>query len=154
MDLHPEKCNLCGGKVIYTTNARIYGKKYGSGYCYLCTLCGAYVGTHKHRPKEALGLLSNREMRVLKCKCHEIFDKQWNNRPTLQQRRAARQIAYKNLAKSLKIPVAECHFGWFDKTMLQKAYQLLLMQTLLEDHFSTDNTIGIAKETDVSNGKI
>lgn len=74
MDLHPKICNICGGKVIYVTNDRIYGKKYGSGYCYLCQNCGAYVGTHKPRPKEALGLLANRFMRETKMKCHEIFD--------------------------------------------------------------------------------
>ena len=47
IDKYPTVCNLCGGKVIYTSNARIYGKEYGSGKCYLCTNCGAYVGTHK-----------------------------------------------------------------------------------------------------------
>lgn len=77
--LRPTKCNLCGGNVIYTTNDRIYGKKYGSGYCYLCTACGAYVGTHRPRPKEALGILANERMKKGKRVCHEIFDKLWKN---------------------------------------------------------------------------
>ena len=47
--LYPKTCNICGGEVIYTTNDKIYGKRYGSGYCYLCTNCGAYVGTHRPR---------------------------------------------------------------------------------------------------------
>ena len=64
IDKYPTVCNLCGGKVIYTSNARIYGKEYGSGKCYLCTNCGAYVGTHKPRPREALGLLADAKMRT------------------------------------------------------------------------------------------
>lgn len=56
MNLNPTKCNICDGKVIYTSNKIIYGKEFGSGKCYYCTECGAYVGTHKSRSKEALGL--------------------------------------------------------------------------------------------------
>lgn len=118
IDLHPTKCNLCEGKVIYTTNDTIYGKQYGSGYCYLCTCCGAYVGTHKPYPKVALGILANAEMRELKMKAHSIFDKTWSNRKE-------RNIAYKNLATKLNIPINECHFGYFDKDMLLKAINIL-----------------------------
>ena len=57
INTHPTRCNICGGPVTYGSNARIYGREYGSGYCYLCERCGAYVGTHKPRPREALGLL-------------------------------------------------------------------------------------------------
>lgn len=46
INTHPTRCNICGGPVTYGSNARIYGKEYGSGYCYLCERCGAYVGTH------------------------------------------------------------------------------------------------------------
>lgn len=31
IDLHPITCNLCGGKVVYTSNAAIYGRSCGSG---------------------------------------------------------------------------------------------------------------------------
>ena len=65
IDLHPKKCNICGGLVIYTNNNLIYGKSYGSGKCYLCTQCGSYVGTHEPRPTEALGLLADSQMRTL-----------------------------------------------------------------------------------------
>jgi hypothetical protein len=74
IDLCPTKCNICGGKVVYTSNAEIYGKEYGSGKCYLCQNCRAYVGTHKPRPKEALGVLADGRMRKGKMCCHEIFD--------------------------------------------------------------------------------
>ena len=82
IDLHPTTCNLCGGPVIYTSNAAIYGKEYGSGKCYLCLDCGAYTGTHKPRPREALGLFADESMRKGKMACHAIFDKMWLGKPT------------------------------------------------------------------------
>ena len=73
INTHPTRCNICGGPVTYGSNARIYGREYGSGYCYLCERCGAYVGTHKPRPREALGLLANEPMRTGKKMCHAIL---------------------------------------------------------------------------------
>lgn len=125
IDLYPTKCNLCGGKVIYISNSRIYGKEYGSGKCYCCKKCGAYVGTHKQRPKEALGILGNAEMREMKMKCHRLFDEQWKNEPTSKKRHIARKKAYQKLAVHLSISVNDCHFGYFDLGMLNKAYELL-----------------------------
>lgn len=122
MNLHPTICNLCGGKVIYASNSLIYGREYGSGKMYLCTKCGAYVGTHKPRPKEALGLLADKEMRDMKMKCHALFDEKWKNQ---KNRREARKKAYKELAERLGISVDECHFGYFDMDMLNKAYGIL-----------------------------
>lgn len=116
--LYPKTCNICGGEVIYTTNDKIYGKRYGSGYCYLCTNCGAYVGTHRPRPKEALGLLADKEMRIMKMKCHDLFDRQWTNQHQ-------RSMLYKKLADQLSIPIEQCHFGYFDLSMLKKAYEIL-----------------------------
>ena len=118
INLHPKICNLCGGKVIYTTNDNIYGKLYGSGYCYLCTDCGAYVGTHKPRPREAFGILANAKMRKLKHECHDRFDKFWKNKP---DRRKMRKRAYAKLAELLNISVQDCHFGYFDMVMLKEA---------------------------------
>lgn len=119
MNIHPTKCNICGGDVIYTTNDVIYhGRTYGSGYCYLCTQCGASVGTHKPRPKEALGLLADRDMKDMKMKCHDLFDGLWSNREQ-------RLFLYEKLAANLGIPVQECHFGYFNLDMLNKAYAVL-----------------------------
>lgn len=125
IDLYPTKCNLCGGSVIYVPNSRIYGREYGSGKCYLCTKCGAYVGTHKPRPREALGILGNFEMRNMKMKCHELFDRKWKNEPTSRKKHIARQKAYRRLAEKLNIPYSECHFGYFDMDTLNKAYEIL-----------------------------
>lgn len=122
MDLKPTKCNLCGGKVIFTSNRIIYGREYGSGKCYFCTNCKGYVGTHEPRPTEALGLISDKEMREMKMKCHALFDQKWKN---AENKHKARSNAYKDLAKKLKIPVNMCHFGYFDLDMLYKAYRIL-----------------------------
>lgn len=117
--LRPTICNLCGGKVEYISNKQIYGKPFGSGYCYFCTNCGAYVGTHLIRPKEALGILSNKSMRKMKIKCHDLFDNMWNSCKE-------RQNLYNWLAQKLGINYNECHFGYFDLDMLNKAYKILL----------------------------
>lgn len=120
--LRPTVCNLCGGKVEYIPNKLIYGKSYGSGYCYHCTECDAYVGTHKPRPKEALGILANSEMRDMKKKCHALFDPMWKTS-------AQRQTLYVWLAKELGIKIEDCHFGYFDIETLNKAYEILKLKS-------------------------
>lgn len=122
INIYPTKCNLCGGKVIYTQNDTIYGKRYGSGYCYLCTKCGAYVGTHKPRPKEALGLLADDRMRKGKMACHEKFDSFWKGKKNAKRKRAA---LYENLAEEMGIEVTNCHFGYFTLDELKKAYRII-----------------------------
>lgn len=122
MDLHPTVCNLCGGPVIYTSNAEIYGREYGSGKCYLCTQCGAYVGTHKPRPREALGILADARMRAGKMACHSLFDSLWKGEKKAGKKRRA---LYAWLAKQMDIPVSECHFGYFTLEQLKQAYRIL-----------------------------
>lgn len=118
INLYPQNCNLCGSKVIYTTNDKVYGKRYGSGYCYLCTNCGAFVGTHKPRPREAMGILANEEMRDLRKQCHTLFDRLWKSK-------SQRNKCYSMLAKKLNIPATECHFGYFDKEQLETALTII-----------------------------
>ena len=123
IDLRPKVCNLCGGKVEYTSNAVIYGREYGSGMCYYCKSCGAYVGTHKPRPWEALGLLADEPMRKGKMACHSVFDAMWKGKPKAQKKR---KDLYLWLAGRMGIPVSECHFGWFNIQQLMEAYAILL----------------------------
>ena len=134
IDLQPKICNICNGKVEYITNDKIYGKKYGSGYCYYCKNCGAYVGTHKPRPKEALGLLANEEMRNWKMWCHNLFDVLWkggriydkeHNKVKEIKPKMTRSKAYYKLATEMNIPMKECHFGYFNVKQLKQAYAIL-----------------------------
>lgn len=122
IDEHPTKCNICGGQVVYTSNAEIYGKQYGSGFCYLCTNCGAYVGTHKPWPRKALGLLANERMRTGKKMCHAIFDAKWKGQKKAHKKR---KDLYCWLASKMRIPVEDCHFGHFDIDQLLQAYGIL-----------------------------
>lgn len=122
MEKNPKICNICGGKVIYCSNARIYGKEYGSGFCYLCNNCGAYVGTHKPRPREALGLLADERMRTGKKMCHAIFDQFWKGKPKSHKKR---NDLYRWLANEMGIKTEDCHFGYFDIFQLRKAYKIL-----------------------------
>ena len=46
-DSRPTVCK-CGGKVIYGRMKDFGITPYKSGYCYFCTKCGAYVGTHEN----------------------------------------------------------------------------------------------------------
>lgn len=123
IDLHPTKCNICGGHVIYTEVAKVYGKRNlkfkTSGYCYYCTRCRALVGTHKDRPDEAMGILANKEMSEMRQKSHDLFDKLWKNRKE-------RTAMYQKLADELGIPFEECHFAYFDKQQLEKVYSILV----------------------------
>ncbi|MBB6694409.1 hypothetical protein H7B90_23715 [Cohnella xylanilytica] len=115
----PTQCPYCKSRVIYTSNATIYGREYGNGKCYKCTNCDAYVGVHTGT-RIPLGRMANRELRELKKSCHALFDPSWKNNKNLK-----REKAYGRLATRLGIPLKECHFGWFDREMLLKAREIL-----------------------------
>jgi hypothetical protein len=119
--------------VVLTSNAEIYnGKEKGSGKCYLCLSCKSYVGTHEPRPDEAYGILADKEMRILKMLCHELFDRLWQSE--LQDRKRGksyfRSKYYGMLAEALNIDKSVCHFGYFDTDMLKRAYEILSNQKL------------------------
>ena len=118
----PTVCNLCGGRVEYVPNRKVYGIKRGSGWCYRCTEGGADVGTHVPRPKEAFGLLADDRMRLGKQFCHRLFDRRWLGAPN---KRKERTRQYEWLAGRMGIPVEECHFGYFDLEQLRLAYRIL-----------------------------
>lgn len=125
VNLRPTECNICGGKVVYCSNDKVYGKKYGSGYCYLCLICGAYVGTHIPNPRYAFGLLADEKMRKMKIACHSYFDKLWTDKKTNKEKRQERRKSYKWLANQMGIAMSECHFGFFNYEQLVKAYGIL-----------------------------
>ena len=144
IDLHPTRCNICGGHVVFTSNATIYGKEYGSGKCYLCQSCGAYTGTHRPRPKEALGLLADEPMRKGKVMCQDLFDAMWKGK---RKARKKRKDLYAWLADRMGIPVEECHFGYFDIHQLRRAY--LILKTAQGQEMMYDNKGRVYFETEV-----
>ncbi len=122
INIYPKICNLCGGRVIFTSNAKIYGREYGSGKCYLCMKCGAYVGTHSPWPREAMGILADAPMRKGKKLCHELFDAHWKGKKNASKKR---QDMYAWLAKQMDIPFEDCHFGYFNIEQLRQAWKIL-----------------------------
>jgi hypothetical protein len=123
--MHPDRCNICGGRVEYMSNAAVYGREYGSGRCYRCSECGAYTGTHKPRPDEALGLLADAEMRAWRVKCHSLFDPMWKRGRDGKERRSLRRGLYARLAADLGIRPEDCHFGHFGLPELKRAFEIL-----------------------------
>lgn len=117
-DVYPSKCNICGGEVEYKKLKDVGLESFQSGWCYICTNCGAYVGTHKNRPKEALGILAHKDTRRLRMICHEEFDRHWTSI-------AGKNRAYYRLSKLLGIPKENCHFGHMDNEMLLKALEAM-----------------------------
>lgn len=117
-DSRPSKCPDCGGKVTYGKMADFGIQPYQSGYCYICLACGSYVGTHKNRPKEALGRISDRKTRQLRVKCHNEFDRHW-------QSTAGKNRLYYKLSKELGIKTEDCHFGYMDYEELRAAYDIM-----------------------------
>ena len=123
---HPKICPFCGGKIEYTSNSVIYGREYGNGKCYLCKSCDAYTGVH-NGTNIALGIIANKEMRKLKKKCHEIFDKLWKNNKQ-------RNDLYYRLSKLMNIDRKHCHFGHFDTEELKQALEILKTGALKDDN--------------------
>jgi hypothetical protein len=128
INLQPTTCNICKSRVEFVSNAKIYGREYGSGKCYLCTGCRAYVGTHKPRPTEAFGILADADMRAWKQECHRLFDSLWESAKG-KNRHTVRNGWYGWLAKELGIPKEECHFGYFDLPLLIRSYEILKRKT-------------------------
>lgn len=114
----PTKCNICNGKVEFGF-MKDYGiKPYQSGRCYICTVCGAYVGTHRGNPKEALGILSDAKTRALRVRCHEEFEKHYS---TFQ----GKSRLYFILSRELGIKKEYCHFGYMDYEELTRALDVM-----------------------------
>ena len=114
----PTVCPVCGGDVEYGRMEDYGIKPFQSGYCYICKDCGAYVATHKHRTKEALGVLGNAEDRRLRAECHNLFDRHWESTK-------GRNEAYIALADALNIRYSDCHFGYMRGDMLRQAKEII-----------------------------
>ena len=54
--------------------------------------------------------------------CHALFDALWRGKPKARRKRDA---LYEWLAGQMGLPLADCHFGYFDLQQLRQAYRLL-----------------------------
>jgi len=148
VNLYPTKCNLCGGQVFYVSNAVVYGREYGSGWCYLCQNCGAFVGTHRPWPKRALGILADARMRKGKMICHALFDALWKGKKKASKKRGD---LYCWLAEQMGIDVEDCHFGYFDLEQLRQAYKILLSVQNKQMMYDKDGYVYFANKQEQGN---
>ena len=114
----PTICRYCGSPVVYTSNAEIYGKEYGTGKCYLCRNCRAFVGVHPGTDTP-LGTLANEELREWRKEAHFWFDRIWK-KPT---RITTRYNAYGYLARKMGLPREETHIGMFEIAQCKKVIE-------------------------------
>lgn len=110
---HPKICNVCGGKVKLNRCDKFKSK---SGFVYYCTECHSWVGTSLRNPKEALGELGTKEVRLKRRELHQWFDKLWKN---------GRERAYYYDRLSVALGKSECHFSQMTMEELEKAEQLV-----------------------------
>lgn len=108
-------CPYCGrpakrvtGKEVYPHRNDLYRKKF-----WICRPCDAYVGCH--RDGKPFGTLANSDLRNIRMKVHEKFDRLWKSG------RMDRNAAYKSLAKKLGISTKKCHIGMFDIEQCKRA---------------------------------
>ena len=119
-NFYPKVCNICRGEVNYVAdkNKDVIEDYNGSGYMYVCSKCGAYIGTHSRNPKKARGILADEEMNKLKRDCHFLVDSMWKTH-------RERKFLYMMLAEELGIKQKECHFSYFNKKTLKKCKKIL-----------------------------
>lgn len=115
----PTICRYCGSKVVFTSNAEIYGREYGTGKCYLCRNCRAFVGVHPGTDKP-LGTLADEELRSWRKAAHFWFDQIWKK----PLRLTTRYKAYGWLAERLELPREKTHIGMFEKEECEKTIEL------------------------------
>ena len=101
----PELCEYCGGRVIFTDSAVLYGKS--CGMIYLCTNCNASVGVHKGSNKP-LGTLANVVLKLKRKEAHRVFDVIW------KREGLNRSKAYEWLAAQMDLPKRRTHIAYFN----------------------------------------
>jgi hypothetical protein len=111
----PSVCPCCGGGVGIRSHEEVYGRAYDDWpWLYACIDCDARVGMHPFTDIP-LGTLADEVLREARKRCKAPFE------AIYRDGRLGRSQAYQALAKRLGIPVEECHFGWFDIEMCQRA---------------------------------
>lgn len=114
----PETCRFCGSDVEIARNSRVYGgREYGDWpWIYVCTGCEAYVGMHPFT-NIPLGTLADQATRDARKRSKPAFERLWLSVGAP----FTRKEAYAALAERLGIAPKECHFGWFDVEMCERA---------------------------------
>lgn len=121
------KCPVCNQDAVRVTGREIYPRRpdlYSKIFFRCDTHQDHYVGTHE-KTKEPLGVLADAEHRLLKMKCHSIFDPHWLPSNHDRGRRAMRMKCYARLATEMNLTIGETHFGMFTKEQCKQALELI-----------------------------
>jgi len=111
----PEVCEYCGGRVIFTDSAVLYGRSFGM--IYLCTNCNASVGVHKGT-KKPLGTLANAVLKLKRKEAHRVFDAIWKTQGS------TRSEAYEWLAGKMGLPKHRTHIAYFNIAQCDEVIRL------------------------------
>lgn len=123
-------CTKCGkaaqvvtGKELYPHREDLWNRNF-----YACLPCKMWVGVHPGT-LIPLGSLASAELRFLRHRAHELFDKMWHTRrwsKRKKDRRKMRNDAYLWLAEQMGIDdIAKCHIGMFTEEQCRKAIRIL-----------------------------
>lgn len=114
----PTVCRFCHGPVeIRHHEDHYHGNSYGDWpwpWLYACRDCDASVGMHPFTAIP-LGILADKATREARKRAKAPFQRLY------QSGRMTRDEAYRQLAQRMGIPHEECHFGWFDVALCQRA---------------------------------
>ena len=111
----PEVCEYCGGKVIFTDSAVLYGRSLGM--IYMCTNCNASVGVHQGT-NNPLGTLANTVLKLKRKEAHRLFDSIWKTQGS------TRSEAYAWLAEQMNLPKHRTHIAYFNIAQCDEAIRI------------------------------
>mgnify|MGYP002439852478 CR=1 FL=1 len=110
-------CPSCGILAKFVSDKVFYGRDFG-GHVYYCPKCNSRVGAYEGTPIP-MGTMADQETLRLRKKCHEVFDRKWQNG------QMTRDEAYVWLADVMKLQPYEAHIGKFGKRQCSKLLMLL-----------------------------
>lgn len=116
----PEECPHCGGPVEICLNSAIYGGRTYGEYPWVLRCvgdCDAHVGFHPFTAIP-LGTLATGPMRTARQAAKAEFN------PTWQGGRMTRSQAYGRLAAAMRMPVSQCHIGWFTVEQCEQVIEI------------------------------
>lgn len=108
-------CPYCNSSTHITSEQEIYKTNYKHRQIIACInwpRCNSYVGTHEDGT--AMGRLAGPELRKMKSRAHQAFDKIWK-----EGYRKRREL-YGELADYLGLPEEYTHIGMFSVATCQK----------------------------------
>ncbi|WP_374051037.1 zinc-finger-containing protein [Xenorhabdus taiwanensis] len=112
----PTHCRYCGRHVMIEHHLNVFKRIHDSRWPWLyhCWTCGARVSIHPGTDIP-MGSLADKKTRRARASAHRYFD------DVVRNRNLERTEAYQWLASQLEISPSQCHFGWFDTDMCERA---------------------------------